>query len=213
MSEASSSAYPGDQTLRDRILASPEEGWKVFWETYGGFIHRIIGRFDLSPEDSEEVSQEVCHALIKDDFKVLRIWNPGRCSLRGFLSVIAAHSVANFYRSSFHRFTLRKSNTSGNAEASDEHHSSLMEATFTAAERLYRAQVVGILRKSLDEWVSEEKLCPTDRNLILLRLQGLSFREISTLIGITTSYATVRFSRMKPLLRKRLEEAGIQPEA
>jgi RNA polymerase sigma factor (sigma-70 family) len=213
MVEAPFSACLDDQKLRDRILASPEEGWNDFWEAQEGFIHRIIGRFKLSPEDSEEVRQEVCHALIKDDFKVLRRWDPDRCSLRGFLSVIAAHSVANFYRSSFHRFTLRKTNTPGDSEVSEDYYSSLMVATFTATERLYRAQVIGFLRKSLDEWVSQEKLCAADRNLILLRLQGLSFREISTLIGITTNHATVRFSRLKPLLRKRLEEAGIQPEA
>ena len=202
----------GDQELRDQVLASPEEGWKDFWETHGGFILRIIGRFSLSIDDTEEVRQEICHALIKDNFKVLRTWNPERCSLRGFLSVVTAHIVMTFYRSSFHRFSLKKVELLEDPTASGEHLPNPFDPTFTVTDRLYRVQVTGFLQKSLDEWVEEERLSSTDRSLVLLRLRGLTFKEISKMTGITTSHATVRFSRLKPLLRKRLEEAGIHPE-
>ncbi len=212
MPEDESRHPPNDVDLRARVLASPEEGWKTFWEIHGGFLHRLVERLGLSIDDKEEVRQEICHALIKDDFKVLRTWDPERCSLRGFLSVIVAHTVTNFYRSGFHRFTLRRTGQSVGTDTNEELYTNLMEATFSVEERLYQAQVTGFLRKSLDEWVNEEKLSPTDRSLVLLRLRGLSFKEISTLIGITTSHATVRFLRLKPLLRKKLEQAGIRPE-
>jgi len=201
-----------DRAIRDQVLASPEEGWKTFWEIHGSFVLKIAGRFKLSAEDMEEVRQEICHALIKDDFKVLRTWNPERCSLRGFLSVVTAHIVLTFYRSSFHRFNLKKVALIEDQSNTGDQYPHLVDAAFTVTDRLYRNQVAGLLQKSLDEWVEEEKLSATDRSLVLLRLRGLTFKEISRMTGITTSHATVRFSRLKPLLRKKLEEAGIHPE-
>lgn len=213
MAEDPSSIHIADEQLVSLILSSPDEGWRNFWDTHGRFIQRIIGRFDLCPEDIEEVRQEVCHSLIKDNYKILRAWDSEICSLRGFLSVITAHAVSNYFRSSFHRFNLKRVDLERDTEDRVEVHSGFMAASFSASERLYRVQVTRFLRKSLDEWVAREKLSPTDRELVLLRMRGLSFKEISALTGMTTSHATVRFTRLKPLLKKRLEEAGICPTA
>jgi RNA polymerase sigma factor (sigma-70 family) len=201
-----------DEELRDLVLSSPEEGWKVFLEAHSRFIHRIIKRFRFSPEDCEEIHQEVLHRLLRNDCRALRVWEPSRASLRGFLSVITIRTVISFYRSSFCSFSRNCNRSPNDMVIFEEFITTVDIPASTPADRLHRAQLVNFFRTILDEWVQQERLNPVDREVVLLRLRGLSFREISGLIGISLTNAISKFSRLKPLLRRKLEQAGVRPE-
>jgi RNA polymerase sigma factor (sigma-70 family) len=198
-----------DQELIQRILSDPNEGWKEFQATYDRFLLKVTRRFDLAKEDEEEVYQEICLQLVKNDFKVLRAWKPERCSLPHFLTIIATHAVIDFVKSPFHTYTRRKSDldrVEGRPEAVIE---TFEDLTYSPAERLQRLQLVEVLRATLDRWIWTRRFKTEDRLLIEFRLRGLSYKEISARLGVSVSYATGRFTRLKSVLRRGLEDAGI----
>ncbi|MCG3195575.1 MAG: sigma-70 family RNA polymerase sigma factor [Candidatus Omnitrophica bacterium] len=212
MPELPSNPPPSDEWLREQLLQSPEEGWSQFWRVHGPFVERIVGRFQLRKEDREEVLQEVSHALVKENFKVLREWNPERCSLRGFLSVIVARNVISFFRSGFHSYNARKSSLPSEGVSPEGFSLLLEDSANTPAERLHRIELVRSLLKLLDDWVAQHQISATDRMLVLLRLRGMTFTQISNALGISRSSATVRFTRIKPFLKRRFEEEGFSPQ-
>ena len=59
-----------DVELIQRVLSNPSEGWEEFQAIYDRFLLKVTRRFDLAQEDEEEVYQEICLQLVKNDFKV-----------------------------------------------------------------------------------------------------------------------------------------------
>ena len=196
-----------DEQLRASILHSPEAGWRTFLEIHSAFIRNIIKRHGFSIEDSEEVLQEVFHNLLKEDCRFFKVWDSSKCTLRGFLSVVATHAAITFYHSRFHRESFLKSHQDGSIELDV-----LVSPSVNPAERLFRIQAVSLLTDVLDRWVIEGKLDSIDKKIVLLRLRGLSFKEISDVTGMTVNHTTVRFSRLKPRLQKLLARKGLEED-
>ena len=72
-------------------------------------------------------------------------------------------------------------------------------------------QLLQVSEKPLDErihWLYEEisKLNEIDRSLILLLLDGFSYREMSGILGISESNVGVKINRIKKYLSKRSEK-------
>ncbi|HWK45987.1 MAG TPA: sigma-70 family RNA polymerase sigma factor [Stellaceae bacterium] len=83
-----------DQQNLARLLAGDNTAWSAFVERYAGLIlsavHRVIGL----QGDAEDAAQDVFVRLCKDDFRLLRQYDPTRAGLGTWLTIVA-RSVAH----------------------------------------------------------------------------------------------------------------------
>jgi RNA polymerase sigma-70 factor, ECF subfamily len=199
-----------DEELRDLVLENPDVGWPIFLSVHNGVLRNTIGRFHLPREDAHDLLQEAFLALVDNDCMVLRNWDPARCSLAGYLSVITAYTCLGFLRSGFNEYNKRKQDPLEDL-AGDPHPISRIEDPGpTASTLLIRSEVEETLRECLEEW-SRDGLKEQDRLIIDFRLRGMSYKDVAELIDTSEENAMTRFSRLKSGLRKRLVQAGIEP--
>lgn len=197
------------EELRTFILENPEEGWKAFLRDYGPLIKNLIRNFKLSPEDQEEVLQEVAHTLIRNNHKAIRDWQFERSSLANYIAVITVRAAVTFTKSAFHQFSRRIHPIGEGTEDAADPLDPFMEPTRSARERLHRIHLTQKFEEALCSLVEQKTLRPEDYQMLVLRMRGLSYREIESLLGISVETLTSRFSRLKPVLRTAL--ATIEP--
>jgi RNA polymerase sigma factor (sigma-70 family) len=201
-----------DLLLREQILCDPESGWEEFLQVHGPRIERILSRFDLSNEDREEVFQEVCQTLSKNNSKALAKWDPRLSTLETYLTVIVVNQARNFLKSSFHLQTTRKVSDCGE----DGWIESLVERLETPArsvrDRIEESETIEALESILRRLVEDEKIHPKDRSIFLLRLHGISNKRIACLLEVEPSTVSSRISRLKRTLRNALNSSGIEWE-
>lgn len=198
-----------DSELLRRLLQEPDRGWRPFWTVHGPFVERVVGRFRLG-DHHQDVLQEIAQSLIQNDCKKLRDWDPERSSLKRYLTVIAVSCTLNYVKSSKYRFQLLKVDSIDPATGSGESIGAIIdEAALSPLERLERIQIAELLKEALREWVEEEKIRPVDRRIVEYRLRGLTFKEIAEVLNLNLTHVTTRFSRIKPKLKKKLENSGI----
>ena len=70
----------------------------------------------------------------------------------------------------------------------------------TPEEQVFRSELLKALMKSAEE------LPPTTRQVLFMRLENLSFRQIGLALGKTENWARVTFFRAKSKLLKEMEE-------
>jgi RNA polymerase sigma factor (sigma-70 family) len=204
ISENSTCAH--DCALISKILSKPQEGWQEFEERYGRLIRSWVGHYHASPEDTEEIYQEICIRLVKKDYKLLRAWVPERCPLPGYLAVITTSVCLNFFRSSFHVYSIRKWTSTQVEENGDAWDllSTLEDSAPSPRERLMRMEMLGRLEGLLQTWTETEEIPREDRLLLQFRLGGMSYRQMGKVLGISEQNAAVRFHRLKNRLKEHL---------
>jgi RNA polymerase sigma-70 factor (ECF subfamily) len=91
--------------LRDRLLLSDEQAWKVFHATYGRLISsaigRVVGRFGLGAgsEDVREIEASLSVELLVHDKAKLRAFDPDRGARFGtWIAMLASHAAYDFLR-------------------------------------------------------------------------------------------------------------------
>jgi len=203
-------ADPCDEALINHVLTDPDQGWREFQSKYGAFIKTLIRRHRLSTEDSEEIYQEVCLRLVKHDHRVLRAWEPARCPLKGYLVVITESVCLNFLRSSFHKYNQLRISPAGNDLDLDTVLSENGPLAPTPADRILRFETLRIFRDCLDSWCVSGFLSADDRLLIELRIGGMTWDQVSEVVGIPSATVRSRLSRMKRELRQRLIVRGLE---
>ena len=210
MEMAAEETYPRtDEELWGSLLQNPNRAWPEFWSRVERTVQARISRFRLSPEDSADVLQDLSLRLAKDDFKVLRNWDPTRCSLEGYVGVVANSTCLDFVRSGFHAYSIRKDNPRQNESQTMDLIELFQDEDPDPAERLHRLQVEEITTNCLHDWEQSGDLKPDDRKLLECRFLGIDFRQISQILGIEEKAAIKRFSRLKARLRQRLERCGV----
>jgi RNA polymerase sigma-70 factor, ECF subfamily len=130
----------------------------------------------LSIHDAEEVIQEVFLAL----FKHLRSGR-SRKNLRGWLFCVT-HNLGLKQRLANQK-SLRR--TAGDASVADEHADPAPdpEEQLSAAQRRHRLQAV------------VEALPESDRQCLRLRAEGLRYREIATVLGMSLGAVSISLTR------------------
>jgi RNA polymerase sigma factor (sigma-70 family) len=150
--------------------------------------------------------------LVKDDFKVLRGWDPSRCSLTGYLSVVATSACLDFVRLAFHSYTRRRVAVRSDTAEGKDLLSTVEDKELSPEERLQRLEIEDRVLQTVEKWSEEGSLKEKDKLLLNLKLRGLNSREIANILGISEQNANTRFSRLKKEFRKRLSRAGVEAD-
>lgn len=201
-----------DEEIRNRLISHPEEGWRPFWERHGNFILRIIRRYHLKSEDSQEILQEVSLRLVKDNLRLLRSWDPGRGMLRGYLAVVTSSTCRSYLRSIYRHndSVIFISRDDPNTDPLITSH--LSDPSPGPMERLQQRDVATLLMECLDSWEKAGELKADDYQLLRWRLEGLDNAQIASRLGISPGNASIRYHRLKHALKDRLARSGLKAE-
>ncbi|NUN95013.1 MAG: sigma-70 family RNA polymerase sigma factor [Candidatus Omnitrophica bacterium] len=197
----SDSTRSQEEALRGLVLSDPEEGWRRFWKEYGAFARSLIRKYGFSPQDSEEVFQELGIRLLKNETSALRSWDPERCSLRGFLAVVTSSVCVDFARSKFHKSSKLRSDY---ASANEIALALAVDPAPSPAERLERILQVERLQRWLSEWSKEGTLRDRDQLILEAHIAGMTNLEIQEVAGVPKEEVANRLHRLKERLISRV---------
>ncbi|GAF82618.1 unnamed protein product [marine sediment metagenome] len=141
----------------------------------------------LSPTDREDIVGDVFLALVKDDFAVLRRFR-GESSLAPYLTVIARRVVVG-------RLIARRSTASLSQQMAES-----VVAKGDMEERISNHEEVQRLLDGLND--SEAEV------VRLYHLEGQSYQEISTAVGMPTNSVGPLLSRAREKMRGAADPAG-----
>lgn len=183
-----------DRNLLERCLQRKPGAWEDFVDRFMGLVFHVVNHtaqsrgLKLAPEDREDLAAEVLLAVVRDDFAVLRHFR-GQSSLATYLAVIARRVVVRelLLRREPARMTLADAQASAPA------------AGHEAEERLANREAVERLLAQLNGEEAEV--------VRLYHIEGRTYREISSRIGVPENSVGPTLSRAREKLR-RLEAAS-----
>ena len=88
----------------NQLSAGSKPHWDDFVEQYSALIYSVIRRIlltyrkDAGDWDLNEIFQEVFVKLIKDDYKLLRTYDPAKASLSTWLTIVTRSTAIDFLR-------------------------------------------------------------------------------------------------------------------
>lgn len=90
-------AWTTRKSLIERVLDGDEESWDTFYANYSRLICAIGDRSGLSPDDCQDLIQDVMRTIFnnKDRFR----YDASAGKFRSYLTGIVKHKVGDFYRS------------------------------------------------------------------------------------------------------------------
>jgi len=176
-----------DKNLLDRCLSRKPGAWEDFVDRYLGLVTHVVNHtaqsrsIKLSPQDREDLCADVFMAIVRQDFTVLRHFR-GQCSLATYLTVVARRVGV---RELLQKKTLGRLSLGGVGDvATNGHH----EQRITDREEVER-----LLEGLLDDEA---------RIVRLFHLDGLSYKEISTTVGIPENSVGPTLTRAREKLRR-----------
>jgi RNA polymerase sigma-70 factor, ECF subfamily len=184
-----------DRKLLSRCLVHEPDSWRDFVDRFMGlFVHVIqhtahTRSVPLSSEDVDDLCAEIFVRLVADDFAVLRRFR-GNSSLATYLAVVSRRIVVREIAS------RRMAEALGHVNA---HRSSLGQA---------KALEAGVHEKRVDSHDEVrgmlEHLPPGEAEIVKqFHIEGKSYREISSGLGIPENTIGPTLSRARAKLRDR----------
>ena len=85
-----------NEALPDALLRGDPEAWEDFVRRYGGLIVAAVR--GLAPGEIEDLTQDVFVRLCRDDFRLLRSYDPARASLSTWLTIVARSTARDALR-------------------------------------------------------------------------------------------------------------------
>jgi len=79
-------------------LRGEKAAWDAFVRRYGGLIVAAVRGVAMAPAEVEDLTQEVFLRLCKDDFRLLRSYDPARASLSTWLTIVARSTARDGLR-------------------------------------------------------------------------------------------------------------------
>lgn len=162
-----------------------EETFQELLAEYGGALRRVAASYEADPSLRDDLFQEICLAI----WKALPSFR-GDSSARTFIFRIAHN------RGLSHGWKEGRLPTSLDEPELVEDRTPSPEAEVDQSER--RARLLDGLRR----------LPLAARQVLSLRLEGLSFKEIADVTGLTENNAMVRASRARSALKRILESTN-----
>jgi RNA polymerase sigma-70 factor (ECF subfamily) len=85
-------------SLPDALLRGEKAAWDVFVRRYGGLVVAAVRGVAMAHADVEDLTQEVFVRLCKDDFRLLRSYDPARASLSTWITIVARSTARDGLR-------------------------------------------------------------------------------------------------------------------
>ena len=170
------------------------DGDPAAWERLRSLLHQLVQRYGAwrqsSVHDAEDLVQDVCEALAKDDYRLLRSYDPELASLHTFLTSIIVNKKKHRER----------------AQSNQPSATLLLEEILPnvgALEELWARQLD--LMVVMD--IARRVLCEEDRLILAWYVEGFSFADIASLLerlyGRAFSAAAVRKRKERAIKRIR----------
>jgi RNA polymerase sigma-70 factor (ECF subfamily) len=84
--------------LSDALLSGEGAAWSEFVRHYGGLVVAAVRGVTPAHGDIEDLTQEVFVRLCKDDFRLLRSYDPTRAALTTWLTIVARSTARDALR-------------------------------------------------------------------------------------------------------------------
>jgi RNA polymerase sigma factor (sigma-70 family) len=85
-------------SLPDALLRGEKAAWDAFVRRYGGLVVAAVRGVAMAQPEVEDLTQEVFVRLCKDDFRLLRGYDPARASLSTWLTIVARSTARDGLR-------------------------------------------------------------------------------------------------------------------
>ena len=85
-------------SLPDALLRGEKAAWDAFVRRYGGLVVAAVRGVAMVQPEVEDLTQEVFVRLCKDDFRLLRSYDPARASLSTWLTIVARSTARDGLR-------------------------------------------------------------------------------------------------------------------
>jgi RNA polymerase sigma-70 factor (ECF subfamily) len=80
------------------LLRGEKAAWDAFVRRYGGLVVAAVRGVAMAQPEVEDLTQEVFVRLCKDDFRLLRSYDPARASLSTWLTIVARSTARDGLR-------------------------------------------------------------------------------------------------------------------
>ncbi len=87
-----------NDSLPDGLLQGDPACWEEFVRRYGGLIVAAVRALAPAPGEIEDLTQDVFVRLCKDEFRLLRSYDPARASLSTWLTIVARSTARDALR-------------------------------------------------------------------------------------------------------------------
>ena len=196
-----------DQNLLQRCLARSAGSWDEFVDRFLGLVLHVVNHtassrnVHITSQDIEDYCSDVFLTLIKDDFLVLRRFR-GSSSLATYLSVIARRVVVR-------EFIKRKHPRIKSAEADGDSGDDTSSQAFGFRISMNPDPADG--RRSTEQRASDREevlrllknLNSSEAEIVRLHhLEGMTYREISSHLGIPENSIGPTLSRAREKMRR-----------
>jgi RNA polymerase sigma-70 factor (ECF subfamily) len=194
-------AHPGDAELVERLKTGDREAFGALLRRYQGKVYRLAMNMTRSPQDAEEVTQDVFLAVYRKigDFD-------GRAAFSTWLYRVASNAALMKLRGrrSEPHLSIEEE---GPAFAPDGHFARpVADWSELPEDQLLSAERRRVLEQAIDA------LPPDYKAVVVLRdVEGLSNPEVAEILGATVLAVKSRLHRARLALRERLAaylEAG-----
>jgi RNA polymerase sigma-70 factor (ECF subfamily) len=179
-----------DRNLLQRCLQREPRAWENFVDRFLGVVVHVIQHtaqsrsLRVSPQDRDDLAAEVFLTLINEDYAVLRRFR-GQSSLATYLTVIARRVVV--------RELLKRKTASGLNEETASEAISVQRGPSDEERISDRDEIEQILRT----------LHGPEADVIrMYHLEGKTYREISTKVGMPENTIGPTLSRARAKMRK-----------
>ncbi|REK17293.1 MAG: sigma-70 family RNA polymerase sigma factor [Planctomycetota bacterium] len=184
-----------DRNLLQRCLARKPRAWEDFVDRFTGLVVHVVNHsaqsrsLRLSPEDREDLVAHVFLTIVKDDLGILRHFR-GESSLATYLTVIARRATV--------------------AELLKRKGPSKLDGSLAHAQR---ADGDGGLEQRVSDREEVERMMAdldsAEANIVrMYHLEGKSYQEISTAVGMPENSVGPTLSRARRKMRERAEESA-----
>ena len=85
-------------SLPETLLRGEKAAWDAFVRRYGGLVVAAVRGVAMAQPEVEDLTQEVFVRLCKDDFRLLRTYDPERASLSTWITIVARNTARDGLR-------------------------------------------------------------------------------------------------------------------
>ena len=82
----------------DALIGGDKTAWDAFVRRYAGLIIAAVRGVAPTPSDTEDLTQEVFVRLCKDNFRLLRSYDPTRAGLSTWITIVARSTARDALR-------------------------------------------------------------------------------------------------------------------